>query len=828
MVRPSQQSEVARGNGRRPLQQRHLLPGGSAPREFKLSLFDGAQQMGGSSPSRRHAPVAPEMLASTRDESRALLEFVSLGDGQTDFEAVTLHSSTASGSSEGDGQGQRLSQAAALAMATHAAAEAATGCVGEQALSLGEALAALSRDSGGGSAPDTSCAGRVCLERGAVIEDLHGQRSGGTRLRQRSAAVASGHSLPRSASTCSTDTGRSAPQVLAKSRQLFWQRIERDVQEAFEAVVEPPASQASAGVLLFEQLDNFLVRLHCLPSPERRRGPDQEANAVRLCQALWRWLDPERLRHSRQGAAPGVGKTGVDLLTLTVFFHVLLAEAPSLQQHAGNSGASSCASLPQAQGIGSAVGEQTLLVPSPSLGAISEEQVAAAAAVVSVEDDYERRIAEILASLEPLARLRSDFKELYCQRMFFLATEQAAMKTAAGQPQAHIRGRELSPRSAELASRWEERLWFRRSVLLAHHSAAASETESTPEGEQLSVDLNASRDDLLEQWRMEAEARKEILRAHLDAEEVRECTFQPQLLARQRSRSPEGASSTRSPPRHEGLYQQALTQRQCRVAKDEMVSRRKDAEELEECTFRPDTAKSARSYYKTAGAPAQYPRGFHECRQRLRHGNACRAEAERMRNDRLGRLKSPERSVKDGSTETLPSRSHSSFSSSEVSKLLKLSALDAPYGAADGRTLFSPDLASPLAAVVEEGEEPVDLSADAGCNNRRSSSVSTTARQQALRLQAPPPRPILGSRDVLPTSAADKGNVVLNVEVRVRPSSPPRVLEMREGETTAEAAADFAARHALPPQMAQKLYEMLDQEYRTHVASWMASRTEAM
>merc|ERR1712139_377627 len=47
------------------------------------------------------------------------------------------------------------------------------------------------------------------------------------------------------------------------------------------------------------------------------------------------------------------------------------------------------------------------------------------------------------------------------------------------------------------------------------------------------------------------------------------------------------------------------------------------------------------------------------------------------------------------------------------------------------------------------------------------------------------------------------------VEVNIEPGKPPERLILREGQTPAEAAAEFAVMHHLSPQLAQRLHEQL-------------------
>mmetsp|Transcript_121847 Transcript_121847/g.210685 ORF Transcript_121847/g.210685 Transcript_121847/m.210685 type:complete len:117 (-) Transcript_121847:81-431(-) len=55
---------------------------------------------------------------------------------------------------------------------------------------------------------------------------------------------------------------------------------------------------------------------------------------------------------------------------------------------------------------------------------------------------------------------------------------------------------------------------------------------------------------------------------------------------------------------------------------------------------------------------------------------------------------------------------------------------------------------------------------------------------------------------------------LFNVEVRIRADQPPVPLVVRKGDRAEKVAAEFATRHVLAPQLAQRLYEMLEQQLR--------------
>jgi len=55
---------------------------------------------------------------------------------------------------------------------------------------------------------------------------------------------------------------------------------------------------------------------------------------------------------------------------------------------------------------------------------------------------------------------------------------------------------------------------------------------------------------------------------------------------------------------------------------------------------------------------------------------------------------------------------------------------------------------------------------------------------------------------------------LFNLEIRIRADRPPECLVVREGDRAADVAAEFAARHLLAPPLAQRLYDLLEQQLR--------------
>lgn len=60
--------------------------------------------------------------------------------------------------------------------------------------------------------------------------------------------------------------------------------------------------------------------------------------------------------------------------------------------------------------------------------------------------------------------------------------------------------------------------------------------------------------------------------------------------------------------------------------------------------------------------------------------------------------------------------------------------------------------------------------------------------------------------------ASSPRQTLLNLEVRVRVGEPAVALVFREGDNVAEVAAEFATRHALPDNVAEKFYNLLEQQ----------------
>jgi hypothetical protein len=99
-----------------------------------------------------------------------------------------------------------------------------------------------------------------------------------------------------------TSQRQRACRVSARTRKYVWRGLEKQIKQAFDAVTGSESGRVDS--LAYVQLPLFLEKLGCLP---KLKDDDQRQLILRL----WEQLDP----HS-------TGK--VDILSLTVFFHVLL------------------------------------------------------------------------------------------------------------------------------------------------------------------------------------------------------------------------------------------------------------------------------------------------------------------------------------------------------------------------------------------------------------------------------------------------------------------------------------------------------------------------
>lgn len=470
---------------------------------------------------------------------------------------------------------------------------------------------------------------------------------------------------------------RAASQVLARSRRYYWQMLERQIKKAFDAACSASGDEAH---LTFARLEDFLRHFGCLKVPKASTPMALERSAEdsrKLRVALWKHLDPHQIGY-------------VDFLTLTVFFHVLMGavdeeaqclhnlstahQMQNFQQSAGSTNAeSSVAAAAAAALAGGAAGSQSdrplLSYGSPEagssscgLGAIYEEgidigaqvvsdadtddlcspttplqvglrselgdspgisprgyspgrapdAVSAASAAVASADPEGPRICELLMRFDPKL-LRAEFKQLYLDRLHGQNAPASAVGDDSVALTQQVQAPELNSRSLALAERVVQR-------------------QRDDAGGQLS-----SHAELLH-WRLaQSEAKKSAQRARREVEEVQGCTFHPSLRTARRSASVERIPSTLPP--HARLYANASRRQQEREAKAAMLEHRRSEREREACTFRPDTSKSGRSYQRhgSASSPAMggHPRGYDQCKQRMRRAFAGHVQKKRLLEERF-------------------------------------------------------------------------------------------------------------------------------------------------------------------------------------------------
>jgi len=460
-------------------------------------------------------------------------------------------------------------------------------------------------------------------------------------------------SLEEQASELESAERRSACQVLGRSRRYYWQMLERQIKDAF--------NNATGGgdCLEYPALEDFLRHFGVLRAPKATTPLAKERAAEesrRLRVALWKHLDPSKVGH-------------VDFLTLTVFFHVLMGavdeeaqclhnlsaippqdsctgadcEKPSIAAAAVAAAAAASGGSPRSVVIpGSAeaptnraleaifeeaghTGESSLQsetsrlaeqeamvmchgsVKSPAgMTVFSMDAATAAAAAAAAADPEGRRICELLMRFDP-KQLRTEFQQLYLDRMHNGTSPAPPPMTE------ETRAPELNAQSRALAERVVQR---QRDDVGAHGGVVTSHT------------------DLL-YWRYaQAEAKKEELRVQRRIEEEKDLTFHPSVSSRRRAMSAE-----RQPGMlYDRLYAESTVRQENLKAKAAEVEHHRSSVETAACTFKPDLKKSGRSYIKqhsAGGTRYPTPRGYDECKQRLRKAFVGQVQRRKFLEDRF-------------------------------------------------------------------------------------------------------------------------------------------------------------------------------------------------
>jgi len=210
--------------------------------------------------------------------------------------------------------------------------------------------------------------------------------------------------------------------------------------------------------------------------------------------------------------------------------------------------------------------------------------------------------------------------------------------------------------------------------------------------------------------------------------------------------------------------------------------------ELESCTFKPNTAKSNRTYrYTVEAEDGRVPRGFYENRERLRTGVEKRKQAHEQKEDRMARPARwdiPEQQPAAGPARTLTPRRSNGYGSSPWPPEEGFSATEAALAAA-----------SSFEGRGDAGDACIE-SFDPGSSDLSGTDLSDHTSPPASTPQ------VEGANEPLP---------LLFVDVNVVAGQPPQRIVLFEGQTVEEVAGEFAQHHGLAPAMARKLQQLLDE-----------------
>lgn len=634
------------------------------------------------------------------------------------------------------------------------------------------------------------------------------------------------------------EVARRECQVLSRSRRYYWNMLERQTKAAFDSTV---------GERLFlqeSQLEQFLAHFGCLRSSSLMlpsAGADEERRT--MCAHLWRHLDPE-----------GYGRT--DLLTLTVFFHVLMGAVDDVAKASVDTGVSPPLS-PQSHRRHAA----SASLGSPALAAIDEEEdargpmplpgdaplseaallgespVTAGSTDTGDVGDYEsRRIVELLARFDPTS-LRTEFRTLHLQRMYYQAQHE---RHAQPVPEEEVSAPQINAASRAMAAKAIER-----------------ERENSEKPLQNHVDVMMYR-------YTQMEKKKAQLRVEAKTHEVKGCTFRPETLPVPRDMQIDQIKTPRGATRGQVLYTRAVAERERRDALAQEDAMARAYNEVRDCTFRPNTTASGRSFQKVQDT-STIPRGFYEAQKRLRRAGESGREVRQSLEDRMGRL-----GGSGNSTQSIASTCTSGASASRC--VLHRGPRGDPLASAGGlpSSMSSDTLGGSLPTVLEEHRRLLGVSsARASAPSRAASSASPSrtsprrpsptvplasprsgatadarpvrsrshgtvgvygghrtavphealpsprlrGQSQLVSPHAPPisPRSASSAAPSRAAGAAEEGlpPPVLYVDVNVVPGRPPERIVLREGQSVNEVAAAFAAEHRLTTALAQRLHGLL-------------------
>lgn len=531
-----------------------------------------------------------------------------------------------------------------------------------------------------------------------------------------------------------------------KSRRYYWQLLERQIKAAFEAATngQPLLAQAS--------LEDFLVGFKCMRP--RKNGEICDELESRLQAALWRHLDPNKDGHT-------------DLLTMTVFFHVLMGAVDDAAQGASRSAALEETAASPSKSTASEGGSLALQsINEENTAEISNPVQAAVAISQGAPQEEGRRIVELLLRFDPI-RLRSEFQPLYTHRMHYQAQQE---KLPEKKDDAVVVNPAIDSKSR----------------------AMADELLKKQKGESGSL----THAELLLWRHRKTQEKKEELRSKIRIEEVSGCTFRPKCNP---PKPKEGHVEILTPAgssRAEVLYERGLADKKQREQKVRESEKARTTEEVRGCTFQPNLSKSVKSYTKASEAPTKVPKGFYETRQRIRAAYEVREKVLQQREDRMARIEA-----------TVPYQSPSRGQSPPAGPTRPKSG---PKSAREGRRFSSPP---PRSHPPEEAKDSV---ARGEGMSLRSEAVSSAPYEGS---------PAPGESKVNPKSpqeTEEDKQPVLYVDVNVTPGQAPERIVLFQGQNISEVAAEFSAKHVLSPAMAQKLHGLLrevvlKQELQNHM-----------
>lgn len=558
---------------------------------------------------------------------------------------------------------------------------------------------------------------------------------------------------------------RSARQVLGRSREYYWQMLDRQIRDAFDKA-------AKGHHLANTELEDFLRHFGVMATNEASstlavERINEESRKLRT--ALWRHLDPD-----------GVGE--VDFLTLQVFFWVLMvavADESLEAQKLHNLARKACEEAGQ--------GTQTQ--------AAVDSAMSAAATVAP--DGF--RICELLMRFNP-KQLRQEFKQLYLDRLHRLAGRRDE-----GSPEAPSR-RSLSSRSRLLAERVHQKmqeeagsrrhvdlLWWRQHQVETQRQRMREEkdaqeaeqcpfapclvnrrTRSVHGGLRLYEQATARQMSREETWTAQAQQRQE--------REMADCTFHPNVT--KSDKSFHSSKSFASPASPRGADACAQRMRKAFAEKD---WRRRFLEER---------APSAVSAGTSAGATSSTFLRSSEDIPRDSPKYAVRSPG--ARDEALGELRS--RSTWVVAVSTAPGALAASAPSPERHFRAKASDL----GRKGGRPQVRDSNRSP--AIRQGRVQPKQMA------TQRQAKAPTKGGAGA----PPKSRPSVASVDSSPQLGKAAERPLLIAEVSISQDLPPAKLVLYECEDVAEVAANFAREHALAPHLAERLRRDLSELSKKH------------